>query len=70
MDTLKEYYDWIHRLRDALARELEKESGNDFIHWQELKYDNPLIDCRVAFSHQKRTQVIRFIETGRNPNMY
>ncbi len=31
MDTLKEYYDWIHRLRDALVVELEKESGHRFI---------------------------------------
>ena len=31
MDAQKEYYDWIHRLRDALIKELEEESGNRFI---------------------------------------
>jgi len=31
MDAQKEYYDWIHRLRDTLIKELEEESGNRFI---------------------------------------
>lgn len=50
MDTLKEYYDWIHRLRDALAKELEKESGNDFIYDEKIiegaeKHSEAMLKC-------------------------
>lgn len=31
MDALKDYYDWIHRIRDALIEELKKEAGHEFI---------------------------------------
>ncbi len=36
MDTLKEYYDWIHKLREALIEELEKQRGFEFIRNGEL----------------------------------
>lgn len=36
MDTLKEYYDWIHCLSWALALALVKEAGHNFIYDNEL----------------------------------
>ncbi len=36
MDNVKEYYDWVHRLRCALVEALKEESGHGFILDDEL----------------------------------
>lgn len=50
MDTLKEYYDWIHRLQAALFKELEKASGNEFIRDKKItegaeKHSEAMMKC-------------------------
>ncbi len=50
MDALKEHYDWIHKLRDALITELREEAGNEFVCDRELIegaeiHSKAMMDC-------------------------